>query len=193
MKDGVSLGHFFGLLRSPKIVAILLTVIFIVGGQYAGYTFVTPYLEKIVNVDTTVASTLLFFYGVVAVIGNFVGGALAGRNLYATVFGNVVLFLLSLLVLAAFAGHLPVAAVSLLIWALCWGMAPVGTQLWLFNATRDAPEAAQAMNTSVFQLSIGLGSLVGGFAVDRTGLHSSMWLGAIIMAFALIMVVLVGQ
>ena len=45
-------------------------------------------------------------------------------------------------------------------------MAPVGTQLWLYNATLHAPEAAQAMNTSVFQLSIGLGSLVGGVVAD---------------------------
>jgi DHA1 family purine ribonucleoside efflux pump-like MFS transporter len=193
MKEGVNVTQFFGLLRSPRVRAILLTVIFIVAGQYSGYTFVTPYLQQLTHVDGVVLSGLLFAYGVVAVIGNFVGGALAGRNLHRTVVANVWIFLASLVVLALFAGNTIVASVALLVWALSWGMAPVGTQLWLYDATLDAPEAAQAMNTSVFQLSIGLGSLIGGLAVNNINLHSSMWIGAVILALAVVMVLVVGR
>ncbi|CAL8474816.1 hypothetical protein [Caballeronia sp. S22] len=49
------------------------------------------------------------------------------------------------------------------------------------------------MNTSVFQLSIGLGSLAGGIAVNHAGLHSSMWLGALILALAVLMVYIIGR
>ncbi|HXP02292.1 MAG TPA: MFS transporter [Luteibacter sp.] len=193
MKEGVSVAHFFGLLRSRKVRAILLTVIFIVAGQYSGYTFVTPYLQQLTHVDDVVLSGLLFAYGVVAVIGNFVGGALAGRNLHRTVVANVWIFLVSLVVLAMFAGNAIIASIALMVWALSWGMAPVGTQLWLYDATLDTPEAAQAMNTSVFQLSIGLGSLIGGVAVNHIDLHSSVWIGALILALAVVMVVIVGR
>ncbi|MFM0341438.1 MFS transporter [Paraburkholderia fungorum] len=193
MKHGVSVGDFFGLLRSGKVRAIFLTVIFIVAGQYSGYTFVTPYLEQLVKFDNNAISVLLFAYGVVAVIGNFVAGALAGRDLHKTVYTNVALFLLSLLVLSAFPQHPVIAIIGLMVWALSWGMAPVGTQLWLYNATLHAPEAAQAMNTSVFQLSIGLGSLVGGVVVNHINLHSSMWVGAIILTLAVVMVIIVGR
>lgn len=193
MKEGVSVSHFFGLLRSARVRAIFLTVIFIVAGQYSGYTFVTPYLQQLTHVDDVVLSALLFAYGVVAVIGNFVGGALAGRNLHRTVVGNVWIFLIALVVLSAFAGNPIVASIALMVWALSWGMAPVGTQLWLYNATMDAPEAAQAMNTSVFQLSIGLGSLIGGVAVNHINLHSSTWIGSLILAFAVVMVLIVGR
>ena len=109
MKEGVNVTQFFGLLRSPRVRAILLTVIFIVAGQYSGYTFVTPYLQQLTHVDGVVLSGLLFAYGVVAVIGNFVGGALAGRNLHRTVVANVWIFLASLVVLALFAGNTIVA------------------------------------------------------------------------------------
>jgi predicted MFS family arabinose efflux permease len=193
MKHGVSVRQFFGLLRSPKVVAILLTVVFIVGGQYAGYTFVTPYLEQITKADTNLLSALLFGYGVAAVIGNFVGAALAGRHLHGTVLGTVTIFVLSLIAMALFGENLVIASISLLIWAVSWGMAPVGTQLWLYNATLETPEAGQALNTSTFQLSIGLGSLIGGLAVDFSGLHSSMWFGAGILALALAMVLVVGR
>jgi predicted MFS family arabinose efflux permease len=193
MKEGVSVRDFFGLLKDSKVRAIFLTVIFIVAGQYAGYTFVTPYLEQITHLATAIVSVLLFAYGVATVIGNFVGGALAGRNLHRTIVVTVWIFVLSLAAIAAFATTPFFAGFALLVWALSWGMAPVGTQLWLYNATLHAPEAAQAMNTSVFQLSIGLGSLAGGIAVDHVGLHSSMWLGALILALAVGMVYIVGR
>jgi predicted MFS family arabinose efflux permease len=190
---GVKASNFFGLLKSPKVSAIFLTVVFIVAGQYSGYTFVTPYLEQITQVDTNLLSTLLFVYGVAAVAGNFIGGALAGKNLHLTVVATVVIFLLALICMAAFATNVVVVTLSLIVWAISWGMAPVGTQLWLYNATRNDPEAAQALNTSVFQLSIGLGSLIGGAAVNHISLHSSMWIGAAILALAVLMVLLVGR
>lgn len=193
MEHGVQMSSFFGLLKSAKVRAIFLTVIFIVAGQYCGYTFVTPYLEQITLVDTNVLSTLLFIYGVAAVAGNFLGGTLAGKNLHLTVVATVVVFLIALISMALFATSVSVITFTLIVWAVSWGMAPVGTQLWLYNATRHDPEAAQAVNTSVFQLSIGLGSLMGGAAVNHVGLHSSMWLGAVIMALAVLTVLLVGR
>lgn len=193
MAAGVGVRHFFGLLRSGKVRAILLTVIFIVSGQYAGYTFVTPYLEQVTHAGTAMVSALMFGYGVVTVAGNFVGGALAGKNLQKTVIATVWIFLASLLLMAFKGEVLVIAVIGLVVWALSWGMAPVGTQLWLFAATQDAPEAAQAMNTSVFQLSIGLGSLLGGVAVNHVGLRSSMGLGAAIMCLAVAMAYGVGR
>jgi DHA1 family purine ribonucleoside efflux pump-like MFS transporter len=193
MKEGVSVRDFFGLLRDPKVRAIFLTVIFIVAGQYAGYTFVTPYLEQITHLNAAIVSGLLFAYGVSTVVGNFVGGAFAGRNLHKTVVATVWIFVLSLAAMASFASSPLLAGAALLIWALSWGMAPVGTQLWLYNATLHTPEAAQAMNTSVFQLSIGLGSLAGGVVVNNVGLHGSMWLGVAILILAVCMVYIVDR
>lgn len=189
----VTVRQFFALLRSAKVRAIFLAVIFIVAGQYSGYTFVTPYLEQVTGLGSGTISTLLFGYGVATVFGNFAGGALAGKNLQATVVSTTLIFLASLLAMAIFGATPAIAILALLIWAVSWGMAPVGTQLWLYNATLDAPEAAQAMNTSVFQLSIGLGSLLGGAAVNHINLQTSMMLGAAILALAVITVFIVGR
>jgi predicted MFS family arabinose efflux permease len=52
-KKVVNARDFLDLLRSSRIRAILLTVVFIVAGQYCGYTFVTPYLAKICNVSNS--------------------------------------------------------------------------------------------------------------------------------------------
>ncbi|WP_109477045.1 MFS transporter [Paraburkholderia sp. C35] len=193
VERGATIGDFAGLLKSRKVIAIYLTIVFIVAGQFSGYTFVTPYLRELARFEPNTISALLLAYGVLAVAGNFLGGSLAGRDLHKTVYGNAALFLGALIALAALPGHPVVAIVSLLVWALSWGMAPVGTQLWLFSETQHAPEAAQSLNTSVFQLSISLGSLIGGVVVDHVNLHASMWTGAAIFALAVMMVIIVGR
>lgn len=193
IEQGVAVRDFFGLLRSRKVVAIYLAIVFVVSGQFCGYTFVSPYLQQVAGFDPNITSAVLLGYGVLAVAGNFVAGELAGRDLHKTVYGNVVLFLGSLITIAALPHHFLIALVSLLCWALSWGMAPVGTQLWLYKSTQHAPEAAQSMNTSVFQLSITLGSLIGGLVVDHIDLHASMWTGAAIFGLAVVMVIVVGR
>jgi DHA1 family purine ribonucleoside efflux pump-like MFS transporter len=107
---------------------------------------------------------------------------------YTFIIGTAIIFAIAVALLAAFGHTLAVVIAALLIWSLAWGAAPVGTQLWLFHAAQGShsAEAAQALNTSVFQLSIGLGSLVGGIAVNSTGLAGSFWLGFSILALAVI-------
>lgn len=193
MEQGAKLRDFVGLLKSRRIVVIYLAIIFMVAGHFSGYTFVAPYLRQLSGFDSNAVSGLLLAFGILAVAGNFLGGALAGRNLHATVYGNVILFLASLIGVAAFPQHITIVIVSLLAWAVSWGMAPVGTQLWLFSATQHAPEAAQSLNTSVFQLSITVGSLIGGVVVDHLNLRASTWTGAAILILAAIMVTIAGR
>jgi predicted MFS family arabinose efflux permease len=183
--------HFFGLLRTPRVSLILAAIFLIVAGHYAAYTFITPFLQQTVHLRPGPLSALLLAYGIFTVVGNFGGGAAAGRRLPASVMGTAMTFFLALLAVAVFGGHAIPAISAMLVWALAWGAAPVVTQLWLYHETPHAIEAAQAMNTSVFQLSIGCGSLLGGLVVDTVSVRSSMWLGAAVLACAIITVLIV--
>lgn len=180
--------HFFGLLRTPRVSLILAAILLIVAGHYAAYTFITPFLQQTVHLRPGPLSALLLAYGIFTVVGNFGGGAAAGRRLSASVMGTAITFFLALLAVALFGSY---AIPAMLVWALAWGAAPVVTQLWLYHETPHAIEAAQAMNTSVFQLSIGCGSLLGGLVVDTVSVRSSMWLGAAVLACAIITVLIV--
>lgn len=189
----VAADHFRQLLAMPKVRAILLTVVLIVGGHYAGYTFITPYLEQLTGLRTNSLSILLLAYGVVTVVGTFIGGAMAARHRQRAVLVTTGVFVVSMTTVAAFAHNATVTTPAVLAWALAIGMAPVCTQLWLYANTTRFVEAAQAMNTGVFQLSIALGSLLGAVTVDLVGLHSAMWFGAAALALAVLVVLAVGR
>ncbi|WP_345816731.1 MFS transporter (plasmid) [Paraburkholderia sp. PREW-6R] len=193
MASGTSVQDYLRLLKSPKIALIYLAITLMVSGHFSGYTFVAPYLQQLAKFEPNAISGSLFMFGLVAVLGNFLGGALAGRDLHKTVYGNALLFFAALVMISALPQYPIVTAGSLLIWALSWGIAPVGTQLWLSSETQNAPEAAQSLNTSVFQFSISAGSMVGGIVTDDINLHAAMWAGAAIFALAVLMVVAVGR
>lgn len=193
MDDHVSLGDLGRVLTSPRNVAALLTLTFAVGGQYAGYTFIAPYLAQVTGISTKLLSTLLFAYGLFSIAGNFIGGALAARSRHGTVVGNMIVFLVSLLALSALGSNFLVATVALMVWALVWGVVPVSLQLWIFGgATGDKPEAVGAVLVAIFQIAISLGSFVGGVAVNGAGVHSAMWIGTAIVAAGIVMTLIVG-
>lgn len=189
MDQSVGLRSFVDLLRLGRIRLILATVVLIIAGHYVAYTYVTPLLQA-GGFSADAASGLLLMYGVVTVIGNFLAGAMAARAIFRTVVVTVAVFVSSLLLLAITGGGTVLGVIALVGWALALGMAPVGTQLWLFAASKHSPEAAQAMNTGVFQLSIGLGSLAGSVTVTATGsVHATTWVGFVVLAFAAVLVI----
>jgi predicted MFS family arabinose efflux permease len=193
MEEHVSVRDLLGVLKSRRNVAALLTVAAAVSGQYAGYTFIAPYLAQVTNINTELLSTLLFLYGLFSIGGSILGGNLAARSLHGTVLGNMLVFVASMLALSAFGANLYVAVGSLMVWALVWGIVPVSSQLWVFGgATGNKPEAVGAVLVSVFQAAISLGSFVGGLAVNGANVHSAMWLGTAIVAVGTVMVTRVG-
>lgn len=194
MDQPVSVSSFVDLLRLGRVRLILTTVILIVAGHYVAYTYVTPLLLQVGGFSADVVSVLLLGYGAVTVIGNFVAGALAARTLFRTVAVTAALFIASLLVMAIAGGVQALAVAALAGWALALGMTPVSTQLWLFDAAKHSPEAAQAMNTGVFQLSIGLGSLAGSVTVTATGsVHTAVWVSFVVLTLAGVVVTAAGK
>ncbi|WP_211359834.1 MFS transporter [Actinocorallia herbida] len=53
----------------------------------------------------------------------------------------------------------------------------VGLQTWMIRVAPRAVEAASALWVSVFNLSIGLGALVGGLVVDAVSARGVLWAG----------------
>ncbi|MGW9019020.1 MFS transporter [Priestia megaterium] len=179
MQKGNDIGEFIKLLRSWRVKTILLALIFTVGGHYASYTYITPFLQKVTGVDSSLLTILLLAYGVIGIVGNFVGGLLAERNVSKAIITTSIIFFVSLLTMGLFGIFKIITLIALVIWALAWGMAPIIITLWLASAN-NSPETAQAMYTTVYQFSIGFGSFIGGLVVDHINLTGSMILGALL-------------
>lgn len=149
-------------------VAIILGVVFtwMLAHNFL-YTYIAPYLAQAdVGLRPDAA---LFIFGIAALLGIWITGALIDRALRRLVLASTALFIVSGLVLL-FAGEtLATTVLALVIWGLAFGGAATQLQTAMGNASKDSMDVANAMLTTVFNLAIFGGGAAGALLVDNLG------------------------
>jgi predicted MFS family arabinose efflux permease len=139
-------------------------------GQFAASTYITPLLTGHARMGTAMVTALFFGYGGAGVIGTLIGGRLGARSYVATFAAAGLLVGAALIALPLLGtAHLAVGSV-IVAWGLVWGLIPLAAQVWMFRSVPLAQEAVSAANVSNMQISIAVGSAVGGLLVDSAGL-----------------------
>ncbi|WP_063735549.1 MFS transporter [Streptomyces sp. RTd22] len=159
----------------------------VITGHFLAYTFVRPILQG-GGVDDDMIGVLLLTFGVAGICGNFIAGALITHRLRQTVVGISVVLPGAMVILALVDNTVVTAGAILILWGLGYGAVPVTFQTWILNAAPDTIEAASSLYVSTFNMSIALGALVGGFAVDGFGTASVLWIGAALAVLTLLVV-----
>ncbi|MFJ8623292.1 MFS transporter [Kitasatospora sp. NPDC093550] len=166
--------------RHPVVRAGVLSTFLLVGGHFAAFTFVSPVLQSTSGIGEGAIGPLLLGFGVAGILGNFLAGAAAERNIRATIVSISVL-LTAILAVFPLAGRTPVSGALLLLgWGLAFGGVPVSVQTWILKAAPDSTEAATALNTSVYNLAIALGALLGGVVATTAGINGVLPAGAVL-------------
>ncbi|BCJ48502.1 MFS transporter [Actinoplanes ianthinogenes] len=172
-EGSIGLAVLPGVLRgSAGLRAGLAITFLIITGHFVAYTFVRPILvERGVGGDAV--GPLLLLFGVAGLAGNFLAGALVTRWPRGTVLG-----IAGGLTAAMIGATGPVPAPALLIlWGLAYGAVPVTLQTWILRSAPDAADAAGSLFVAVFNLSIAVGALLGGLAVEAVATSAVLWIG----------------
>jgi predicted MFS family arabinose efflux permease len=165
-------------MRTAQIGLLAAILIFI--GQFATYTYITPFLNQISHIDAGTVSAVLLGYGITGFVGNLLGGWAAGKNVRLTLAGTAMLIGAPVLLLALTGTSAWAAVAWVLLWGLGFGMLPIAMQTWLFSAAPDRLESMAALFVSIAQAAIGAGALLGGLTVDGYGVVTTMWLGGVL-------------
>ena len=138
-------------------------------GQFTLYTYVRPFLESALAADVQTVSSVLLVIG----IAGFVGTSLVNRVLSISVNKTLIVIPILMAVIALLIVSLQSALLPVVILLALWGFiataAPVGWWAWLTNNLPDDAEAGGGLMVAVIQLSIALGSTLGGLLFDTKG------------------------
>ncbi|MEA3534325.1 MFS transporter [Rhizobium sp. CC-YZS058] len=168
-KGSASLSTMAAVLRRPAIRLGLLTVLLVVSGHFAGFTFVRPFLESGPQMSVAGISATLLAFGIGGFIGNLAGGFLAERNTpRAIIFAASGIAAMAFIL--AFAGaHAGLVAAVTALWGFFFGALPVSVQSFVTKAAGDEAESAGAMMLTTFQIAISSGAIFGGLIVETQG------------------------
>jgi predicted MFS family arabinose efflux permease len=164
-------------LRNAQVGLIAVALIFI--GQFAAYTYITPFLNAVTHVDESVLSIVLLGYGVAGFFGNLFGGWAVGRNLRWAFFGTSLLVGAAVILLLATGASQALAVTAILAWGFGFGMSPITAQSWMLSTAPDRLESVSGLLVATIQAAIGVGALIGGVAVDNTGVTGPLLMGAV--------------
>ncbi|WP_434606331.1 MFS transporter [Pseudomonas sp. D2-30] len=155
----------------------LAAVLTIFVGQFAAYTYLSPYLLNKAAVTPMALSAILLGFGIAVFLGNLAGGWAVAKNAARTLIFSALLMGIPMFLLAAGVTPKPMVIALVMLWGLGFGLLPIAMQTWLFSMAPDRLEAMGAIFVSSAQISIGLGALAGGLAVDHLGVLSAIAMG----------------
>lgn len=179
--------NLFNLLRQRVVALGLLGVGLFFMGQFALFTYLRPFLETITHLDVAQVTLALLVIGIAGFIGTLMIGRVIKQSLYLPLITIPLLMAVIAFALIAF-GSWPLVVIGLM---GCWGListaAPVGWWAWLAQTLPDDAEAGGGLLVATIQLSIALGSTLGGLLFDWQGYQSTFVISATLLLVAAVL------
>ena len=156
------------------------------GGMFAVYSYIGEIVPGLMGLGERAVPVALFVFGVGMTAGNILAGRLADRSIYGTIFLGLTGMALSLAIFALVAQNAIAGMVLLLAVAVTSQLMGPSLQLFLLDASPDAPSLAAALHHSALNIGNSLGAALGA-AVLATGwgLAAPSWTGVVLAVLGL--------
>lgn len=183
-RPGNDFHGMISLLRVRWVLAGIAATIFAYGGYHSLFTYLRPYLEHGLALNSSSLSIMLLAYGAANTAGTFAAGVLLNRSFKLTMAGMHIA-LTTLAVLLFFCQNVvSFSLVLLLLWGFLFGMLCVGWTAWIALTLSDKAEIAGGLSVAAIQFSIGSVAAFGGHIYDASGMTGILLAAAVILAGA---------
>ena len=175
------------LVKTPRISIALSISFFWILGYTVIYTYISPFLLDITGMSDRMISVGLFAFGIASLLGSQVGGYGADKwGIPRTLIGSLLFHSGILLLITAFAHSSAFVLPLLMLWSFfAWSTGPV-QQVYLIGMAPKASGIVLSLNTSIVQLGMAVGAVIGGMVVENISLQAVGWIGAIGVAIGIL-------
>ena len=185
--SGSTSSSAFKLMREPQIALGMSAVSIFFMGQFALFTYLRPFLEKVTHVGINTLSLMLLVMGIAGFVGTLLIGSLLKDWLYKTLIFMPLLMAGTAIALTVFGYSTLMTAFLLGIWGLIGTAAPVAWWTWLAKTLPNDAEAGGGLFVAIIQLAITAGATLGGLLFDANGYHATFWMSAVLLVIGSIL------
>ena len=183
----------FTLFARPGVAIGMLASSLLFMGQFALFTYVRPFLETVTGVHGATISLILLAIGVAGFVGTVLIGRALQRGFYQTLIAIPLVMAGTALALMALDNWTAVVVALLGLWGLTSTSAPVGWWAWIAKVFPQDAEAGGGLFVAVVQMSIALGSTVGGLLFDHSGYQSTFVLSAALLVICAVLTAMTAR
>jgi predicted MFS family arabinose efflux permease len=181
------MGRIGLLLRGSSVRRAVVVTAVAFTGVYVALTYLSPLLQDISGVPERWIQFFLLLFGIAALGGNVVVGALVDRRLRTTLFLSVG-GVFTAVVLFGLAGQwIAVTVGAVLMWGVAGGGLATAFTTWALRLAPTDHDAVSSLFVVAVNFGIGAGALSGGWLLSGPGLYGVVWTAAGLLAVALAM------
>jgi predicted MFS family arabinose efflux permease len=184
-----SYGSQLKILTKPTFIVSTAMNFFMIAAWFSTYSYFADYLNKAKEMDIKTVSYMLFLFGMMGLLSNWLSSKMLGKNIA----GTTALFLSGTIIIP-FALHLSGTSTWSTIFVVAlWGFlyAPcfLNASAYMISAAPDALAFANSLATSFGNLGVSVGTIVGGWVIATSGVAQTPWLG---LCFGILSLSMIG-
>lgn len=190
VKQKKSYGNQVRILKQPPFILSTLTNFFMITAWFSTYSYFADYLNKAKGMNTSMISYMLFLFGIIGILANWIAGRMLNKN----VAGTTAFFLSGTIlipVLLYFSdGNLWATITVIGIWGFLYSPSFLNASTYMISSAPDSLEFANSLATSFGNLGVTLGTTIGGWIIITKGVVYTPWVGLVFGLLALLMMIL---
>jgi len=183
-----SFGSQLQILKKPTFLVSTAMNFFMITAWFSTYSYFADYLNKAKNMDGTMVSYMLFLFGIIGVIANWISGKMLNKNIPRTTAFFLSGTLLIPVLLSFSGGNTMATIIVIAIWGFLYSPSFLNASTYMISAAPNSLEFANSLATSFGNLGVSLGTTIGGIIIATKGVAQTPWIGFIfgLLAFSMI-------
>ena len=189
--EKVSYGQQLRVLKEKRLWLALVGVLLLNGSIFGVYSYVSAYLEEVMNLPVQIISIVLFASGLMNIVGNTVAGrGLSSMpNQFISIQPIVIGVIYLLLLFLAGKAMIPALAV-ILAWGVSAGAVANTIQYWVTTAAPGAAEFANGLYLTAANLGISAATPFCGVFITRFGTQAAPVGGILLVILSAVCILL---
>lgn len=171
--------------KSRLFLYSILFVFFMVVGISITYNYIPTYLDLVTHMDAEMMFITLFLMGLLSMVGTALSGHLVNRNGNMAVLFYPIGFTIVMFVVGLFAENPLYEFCILMVFSLFDGSAYTVSQYWVTSSARESPEFSNGIFLLMCNLSIFIGTMLGGTIIDMIDIMYIFYGSMIMMILAI--------
>lgn len=162
------------LFKRPLLLVFYALTVLMITAHYTAYSYIEPFSVRVAQLDGPMITLVLLLFGGSGVAGSWLFSRYSARHPNVFMATTLVAMLLSLLLLRPAAYHLSALLVLLAVWGasiMCFGLL---MQSRILGLASDATDVAISLYSSLYNMGIGGGALLGAIVAREYGMG---WIG----------------
>lgn len=181
------------LLKNPLLVCLYLFCFVIFTAHYAAYSYIEPFMRQVGSISENLATLVLLLFGGAGIIGSVIFSRWGDRSNTTLMLLATVLMLLSMLSLSLAVTSIWALSINAVLWGAALMLLVISIQAKVIMIDLKAQDMVMSMFSGIINLGIGMGALLGGYAVTHLSLSSVGLVGAAVASVALLLIIFMIQ